>query len=222
MMASTAVVTFVLAGCVSSGSSTSARESTRDQVAPTLPSRTSSGSQASSTFPTLPVPRTTAGPRATGSCPDGVLAVTYQPLPFQATGDRGQAFRVTNRGMNDCFLDGYPRIVMRDSTSAIIPFHYTDGQSQYVTSRPARRVVLHPGGSAYIAVAKYGCDEGPTRTAATLSVTLPGQRSAVTVAIPTRAGQSPTFQYCKGEPNDRGNFVALSPVEPDEDALQRP
>jgi hypothetical protein len=110
---------------------------------------------------------------------------------------------------------------MRDSSSAIIPFHYMDGQSQYVTSRPARRVVLHPGQSAYIAVAKYRCDEGPAHTAATLSVTLPGQRTAVTVASPVRAGQSPAFQYCQGGSNDPGNFVALSPVEPDEGATQR-
>lgn len=217
-MTATAVAISALAGCSSSWSSTSARTPTTSP-APTT-ARASSGSLASPTLPSLPVPRTAPGPRATGSCPDGVLAVTYQPSLFQLTGDRGQAFRVTNRGTNDCFLDGYPTIVMRDSASAIIPFHYMDGQSQYVTSRPARRVVLHPGQSAYIAVAKYRCDEGPARVAVTLSVTLPGQRTAVTVASPVRSGQSSAFQYCQGGSNDPGNFVALSPVEPDEGATQ--
>src|SRR5690348_4071399 len=111
MMTAAAVMTCALVGCVSSGSSTSARETTTSQAPTTSPA--SSAIPPPPTFPTVPVRRTSAGPQATGSCPDGMLAVTYQPSLFQATGDRGQAFRVTNRGMNDCFLDGYPTIVMR-------------------------------------------------------------------------------------------------------------
>jgi hypothetical protein len=64
-------------------------------------------------------------------------------------------------------LVGYPGITLYDAAGAAMPFHYTHGHSQYVTWAPPMTVTLRPRTSAYLLVAKYRCDVGIVRDAAT-------------------------------------------------------
>jgi hypothetical protein len=110
---------------------------------------------------------------------------------------------------------------MRDSDGDVVPFRYTDGQSEYVTPHGPRRVSLPAGGSAYLGIAHPACVLGPQTTATNFDVILPGQRKPIGVSIPTTSGVSPTYQYCKGGPSDPGNTIALSPIEPTERQTQQ-
>jgi hypothetical protein len=209
--------TFGIAGC----SRANPRRTAVPQAAITSTSDRTAGDQAvSPTESAMPSQTVTPQP-PTGSCKDRTLSVSYQPDDFQATGDRGQAYRITNGGSTDCFIEGYPHVAMRDRSGAVVPFKYTDGQSQYVTSRQPERVTLQPGQSAYVGIAKYRCDPGSTDTATTLDLVLPGQRATVSVTSPTQTGVAPTYEYCKGGPTDPGNTVAISPVELALDHVQR-
>lgn len=168
-----------------------------------------------------PVPLTTASkPPAGGAapCKASTLVLSYDPLVvFQATGDRGDAFRIMNRGPRTCRLMGYPKVRLRDHLGALVPFHYTDGQSQYVTGRPPQLVVLKPGGLAYVGVAKYRCDLGDQIPAATITMLLPGQHKVMSVPL---TGRALNLAYCRGGPHDPGNTVAISPIEPTADRTQ--
>jgi hypothetical protein len=96
-----------------------------------------------------------------------------------------------------------------------LPVHYIHGHSQYVTNAPPGTVFLAPGASAYILVAKYRCDLGDDQDATTVRITIPGpQPGAVTGrAVSNDAGIS-ALTYCRGGPNDPGQFIAVSPIEP--------
>lgn len=151
------------------------------------------------------------------TCKDGSLTLTFDPsIVFQATGDRGDAFRVTNHGMSACRLVGYPEVTLRDRRGALVPFHYTDGQSQYITGRRPQPVTLGARRWAYVGIAKYRCDQGSWVLVTTLTMTLPGQRAAVSVAL---ARWALNLDYCQGGPADPGNTVAISPIESTPDRI---
>jgi len=63
-----------------------------------------------------------------------------------------------------------------DTRGQALPFRYADGGGAYVTSRRPVTVVLAPGASGYIGVAKYRCDLGIARTAAAIRLALPAAR----------------------------------------------
>jgi len=151
-------------------------------------------------------------------CQDRTLVLSYDPsVLFQATGDRGDAFRIVNHSSHACHLMGYPEITLRDQRGALVPFHYTNGQSQYITERPPEPVTLQPGGWAYVGVAKYRCDLGDQLPSTTITMVLPGQQHVVSVPL---TGSARTLGYCAGGPHDPGNTVAVSPIEPTADRLQ--
>lgn len=178
--------------------------------------RTMSGAPRSSSVPSMSVSRPPAD--EPGPCKDGTLALSYDPaMIFQATGDRGDAFRIVNRGPRTCSLIGYPKVTLRDHLGRLVPFQYTDGQSQYVTGRRPQPVLLTPGSRAYVAVAKYRCDLGNQAPATMMTMRLPGQRKTLSVPL---TGRALNFAYCRGGPHDPGNTVAISPIEAAADRTQ--
>jgi hypothetical protein len=131
------------------------------------------------------------------------------------TGEHAVMYALTNRGPVTCTLSGYPKVVLYDAGGAALPFRYAEGGGAYVTSRKPVTVVLARGASAYVLVAKYRCDLGIARNAATIQLILPAARGGAfagreAVGTAGAAGLS----YCRGGQRDPGQVVAVSPVEP--------
>jgi hypothetical protein len=114
-----------------------------------------------------------------------------------------------------CALSGYPRAVLYDAEGVALPFHYARGGGAYVTSRKPVTVVLAREASAYVLVAKYRCDLGVARNATTIRLTLPAAHGAAFAgreAVGT--GGAAGLSYCRGGQHDPGQVIAVSPVEP--------
>jgi hypothetical protein len=139
----------------------------------------------------------------------------YGPQVSPATGEHGDTYLLTNRGPSACTLAGYPGITLYAPDGARLPFHYLHGHSQYVTSAHPRTVVLPPGTSAYVLVAKFRCDLGDDQDAATIRITIPGPgHGAVTARAASNASGVSALFYCRGGPNGPGQIIAVSPIEP--------
>jgi Domain of unknown function (DUF4232) len=137
------------------------------------------------------------------------------------TGEHAVMYALTNRGAVTCALSGYPKVVLYDAGVAALPFRYVRGGGAYVTSRKPVTVVLARGASAYVLVAKYRCNLGVARNAAAIRLTLPGAHGAAStgreaVATAGAAGLS----YCRGGQFDPGQVIAVSPVEPTQEATR--
>jgi hypothetical protein len=137
------------------------------------------------------------------------------------TGEHAVMYALTNRGPLTCALSGYPQVVLYDAGGAALPFRYARGGGAYVTSRKPVTVVLARGASAYVLVAKYRCDLGIARYATAIRLTLPAVHGAAfagreAVATAGAAGLS----YCRGGPRDPGQVIAVSPVEPTQQATR--
>lgn len=131
------------------------------------------------------------------------------------TGEHAVLYILANRGPQTCTVRGYPRVTLYDADGRAMPFQYAEGGGAYVTSGHPATVVLAPQSTAYVLVAKYRCDLGIARTAATIRLTLPSGHGQVfaarePVGIPGPAGLS----YCQGGPHDPGQLVTVSPIEP--------
>jgi hypothetical protein len=90
-----------------------------------------------------------------------------------------------------------------------------------VTSRKPVTVILARGASAYVLVAKYRCDLGVARNPTAIRLTPPGAYGAAfagreAVAAAGAAGLS----YCRGGQYDPGQVIAVSPVEPTQQATR--
>jgi hypothetical protein len=84
-----------------------------------------------------------------------------------------------------------------------------------VTSRKPEPVVLAPGASAYVLVAKYRCDLGTAANSAVIRVAVPVARGGWFVgreALPLAGAAG--LSYCLGGQHDPGQVVTVSPVEP--------
>jgi hypothetical protein len=137
------------------------------------------------------------------------------------TGEHAVMYALTNRGPVTCALSGYPKVVLYDAGGAALPFRYIRGGGAYVTSRKPVTVILARGASAYVLVAKYRCDLGVARNATVIRLTLPaadGAAFAGREAVGT--GGAAGLSYCRGGPRDPGQVIAVSPVEPTEQATR--
>jgi hypothetical protein len=131
------------------------------------------------------------------------------------TGEHAVMYALTNRGAVACALSGYPRAVLYDAEGVALPFHYARGGGAYVTSRKPVTVVLARGASAYVLVAKYRCDLGVARNATTIRLTLPAaHRAAFAGREAVGTGGAADLSYCRGGQHDPGQVIAVSPVEP--------
>ena len=154
-----------------------------------------------------------------GRCPGRALVLHPGTYVSPMTGEHAAMYALTNRGPATCTLKGYPQVVLTDATGAVLPFRYAKGGGAYVTSATPVSVVLAHGASAYILVAKYRCDLGIETNAATIRLTLPTTHGAAftgheAVGITGSMGLS----YCRGGQHDPGHLVAVSPVEPTQQA----
>ena len=152
-------------------------------------------------------------------CPGRALVLHPGTYVSPMTGEHAVMYALTNRGPAACTLKGYPQVVLADANGAVLPFRYAKGGGAYVTSARPVTVVLARGASAYVLVAKYRCDLGIETNAATIRLTLPTTHGAAlvkgeAVGITGSMGLS----YCRGGQHDPGRLVAISPVEPTQQA----
>lgn len=148
-------------------------------------------------------------------CQTSALALRFGPELVPMTGEHGAYVALVNRGRTACALDGYPGVVLYGTAGEILPFRYVHGASGYVTRAAPRPVLLPPGASAYVLVAKYRCDIGISRDAATMRLTLPGSaRPAMWIGISPRPPGVLVLSYCEGGPGNPGQIVDISPIEP--------
>ncbi len=111
-----------------------------------------------------------------GPCAASALVLRPGTPVSPMTGEHAVSYALANRGQVACTVRGYPRITLFDARGLALPFRYADGGGAYVTSRRPVTVVLAPGASGYIGVAKYRCDLGIARTAAAIRLALPAAR----------------------------------------------
>ncbi len=111
-----------------------------------------------------------------GPCAASALVLRAGTPVSPMTGEHAVSYALANRGQVACTVRGYPRITLFDARGQALPFRYADGGGAYVTSRRPVTVVLAPGASGYIGVAKYRCDLGIARTAAAIRLALPAAR----------------------------------------------
>jgi Domain of unknown function (DUF4232) len=153
-------------------------------------------------------------------CAARALVLRRGAFVVPMTGEHAVMYTLANRGAVTCTLSGYPQVVLYDAEGAALPFRYARGGA-YVTSRKPVTVVLARGASAYVLVAKYRCDLGVARNATAIRLTLPAAHGAAfagreAVATVGAAGLS----YCRGGPGDPGQVIAVSPVEPTQQATR--
>ena len=152
-----------------------------------------------------------------GRCPGRALVPHPGTYVSPMTGEHAVMYALTNRGPAACTLKGYPQVVLTDATGAVLPFRYAEGGGAYVTPARPVTVVLAHGASAYVLVAKYRCDLGIEHNATTIRLTLPTPHAFAwreAVGISGSTGLS----YCRGGQHDPGQLVAVSPVEPTQQA----
>jgi hypothetical protein len=115
-----------------------------------------------------------------------------------------------NRSASSCVLEGYPSVRLSDRAGAI-PFLMRDGGDQMITSRPPRRVVVRPGGDAFVLLNQYRCDRGGLRAATLVKIGLEGPPRSRGVSLRiTDPYRMPN--YCG--PGDPGSILTISPFEP--------
>ena len=159
---------------------------------------------------------------ATGStvrCPARVLVLRPGTYVSPVTGEHAELYSLRNRGSAACTIAGYPRVVLYSSRGAVLPFHYVRGGGAYATPHKPATVVLGPGASAWVLVAKYRCDLGEAGTAARIKLTLRAAHGVTFAGRATVGGLgSEDLSYCRGEPHDPGQMVDISPIEPTQSA----
>jgi Domain of unknown function (DUF4232) len=146
-------------------------------------------------------------------CPARALVLHPGTYVSPMTGEDAVMYALTNRGSVICTLNGYPQAVLYDASGAVLPFRYTKGGGAYVTSKKPVTVVLARGASAYVLVAKYRCDQGIARNATAIRLTLQAEQGAAFTGYETVG-----LSYCNGGPHDPGQVIAVSPVEPTQQA----
>jgi Protein of unknown function (DUF4232) len=183
-----------------------------------MPSGRAAPVQAPSASPASALP-STATKNAASRCRARALLLRPGPEVVPMTGEHAVLFELANRGSVPCTLDGYPAIVLYSASGAALRFRYAEGGGAYVTSGKPGTVVLAPGASAYILVAKYRCDLGSTHNAAAIRLSVP---AALGVSFVGReelgVSGAAGLAYCQGGQHDPGQIVAVSPVEPTQQA----
>jgi Domain of unknown function (DUF4232) len=133
--------------------------------------------------------------------------------PGAGGGHSSVEFVITNTGHATCSMFGYPTISFVDAHGHPLAFHYQHNDGFFVTHSPPRSVLIPAGASAYAAAEKYRCDLGEKSLGRTTQVRLPGNPHVY------RVGISRTPGYCG--PNDPGDIVIVTPIEPTQRALSQ-
>jgi len=147
-------------------------------------------------------------------CRAGALTLGYGPQLIPMTEEHGDWYKLTNRGPSACVLDGYPAVTLYRRGGTRLRFRYTNGPSRFITSAPPRAVVVRPGASAWILIAKNSCVLRSDQGAAIIHITLPGPRhTSLSGRTAGGAAGVSSLDHCR-DPHDPGQTVAVSPIEP--------
>lgn len=169
---------------------------------------------ACSAGPPGPVPSATVTPLTARPCQSAALTLGYGPRPSEAEQEESGWYTLTNRGSSVCMLAGYPVITFYAAGGAQLGFHYIQGHSEYVTSAPPGAVILQPGASAWILIAKVNCIYGAGgQEATTVRITVPGRPEAVVGGPASATGPDGAPVVSCGDPSDPGLLVHVSPIE---------
>lgn len=203
------LASFLLGACASTGG-------TRSGAGGACLVARANGTPASASSSASPGANTLSAPgRRARPCQPAVLALGYGPALSPMTGEHGDFYVLINRGALACILAGYLNITLYDANGAPLPFRYSHGHGPYVTAAAPVTLTLRPGASAWVLVAKYRCDIGIDRDAASIRITVPGAQHAVFTGRVSSGGLGVSaLSYCRGGTNDPGQTVAVSPVEP--------
>jgi hypothetical protein len=140
-------------------------------------------------------------------CQSSALQLAVGDRISEATGQHSLSLTLTNQSSTPCYLFGYPKLTLLDSSGGELPFDYRTGGDQMVTSHPPTRVVVSPGRFAYVTINKYRCDVGDRGMPTTVQLIPPGDTLPLQLALPPSALD---LGYCG--PSDPGTLVSVSPV----------
>ena len=136
------------------------------------------------------------------------------------TGEHAVIYTLTNRGPVTCALSGYPKVVLYDAEGVALPFRYASGWGSLRDLAQAgdrgtgpRCLGLRPGGEVPL---RPRCRAQPIVIRLTLPTRGAGVRGAEGLAIPGAAG----LACCRGGPRGPGQVIAVSPVEPTQQATR--
>ena len=149
-----------------------------------------------------------AGVNQPAGCRISRFTLTLGPPISEATGQHTLAVRLRNGGVS-CVLDGYPAVVLSDSRGRLPLVVRHDGD-QMISARRPTRIVVEPGGVAFVVLNQYRCDRGVKRAADVIRI---GLARATHRSASTRIGdpyRRPS--YCgRGDP---GSTLTISPFVP--------
>lgn len=166
------------------------------------PSRTTA-STTSTAHPTTQLPR----------CRHTQYAVKMVEGISPMTGEHAFFVQVMHIGPRGCSIIGYPKVAFFTAAHQRMGFTYRDSGGQYLTDRRPTSVNLAPGGSFFVAIAKYRCDLRTTATARYAVVRLPGADRALRISL----RHSPSsIDSCNEAPS---RVVYLSPIVGNEHQL---
>ncbi len=134
------------------------------------------------------------------------LALGAGPFVGGAMAEAAMLLTVENRGHVPCELMGYPRVTLLAENGRALPFKYTRGHSQFLTSRQPVPVYLLPRSRAYVLLATYSCDVGTAVRVAEVHLATPSSTHWLDLSV--TAGD---FGYCLDF--SPGQAIAVSPLE---------
>jgi hypothetical protein len=106
-------------------------------------------------------------------------------------------------------MTGYPRISLLDAAGTEIAIEYRKSGDQIVTSRPPERVVLPPGGTAYMTLSGSPCVTGSVGPAGALELIPPDE------TVPLSLPHNPSHAAAVGFACGVGSVFHVSPVGAD-------
>jgi hypothetical protein len=152
-------------------------------------------------------------------CPASALVLRHGAAVVPMTGEHAVMYALTNRSLATCTVRGYPQAVLYDANGGVLPFRYAAGGGPYVTSRKPSTIVLAHGASAYVLLAKYRCDLGIASNVTAIRLTLRNARGGIfTQQEAAQISGAAGLSYCRGGPDDPGQLITISPLEPTEQA----
>jgi hypothetical protein len=135
------------------------------------------------------------------------LALIVAPFADERPGRHTELFKIRNGNWATCRVSGYPRVVLRGSTGALLPYHYRDGGDQVVAGAGPAWVTLAPDADGFVAIDKAACAGPIGDTVTSVGMSLPG--AGRLMVVPLKPGDS-VFDFC---PNDKvSQVVAVTAV----------
>jgi hypothetical protein len=154
----------------------------------------------------------TTSPADTGApCRSSDLRIQPGTSLPTASGRINVVITIANVGTRPCVIFGYPQLSLLNRSGRAVPFVYHQSGGMFVTHARPAPVHVSPGASAFAAFEKFRCDLGDKDVVDSMRIAPPDNTQPTTLRVTASLG------YCG--PNDPGDIVHLTPVEPTERAL---